>query len=144
VPVGRHDGYDRFVRSELLGDGYDIRRVLGFFAHPDDEVFCCGGTFARLADAGAEVYVVSLTRGEKGQIRDAGVATRSTLGDVRVAELHAAAAVLGLTGVHCHDYGDGTLATQPFGRLVDVAAEWLDRIRPHVGIEGRPVTSATR
>lgn len=130
MSVGRHDGYHRFVRSELLGAGVDLRRVLGFFAHPDDEVFCGGGTFARLADAGAEVHVVSLTRGEKGQIRDAGVATRSTLGDVRVAELHAAAAALGLTGVHCHDYGDGTLATQPFDRLVDVAAEWLDRIRP--------------
>ena len=46
------------------------RRLLGVFAHPDDEVFCAGGTMARAADAGAEVMIVSATRGEQGQIRD--------------------------------------------------------------------------
>jgi len=46
-------------------------RILGVFAHPDDEIFCAGGTFARYAVAGAEVMVVSATRGEAGQIRSA-------------------------------------------------------------------------
>jgi len=35
------------------------RRLLGVFAHPDDEVFCAGGTMARAAEAGAEVMIVS-------------------------------------------------------------------------------------
>ena len=59
-------------------------RVLGLFAHHDDEVFCVGGTIARAAAAGAETAVVSLTRGEAGQIRDSATATRRTL-SVRVA-----------------------------------------------------------
>lgn len=35
-------------------------RVLGVFAHPDDEVFCAGGTLARCAQAGAVTAVLSL------------------------------------------------------------------------------------
>ena len=31
------------------------RRILAVFAHPDDESLACGGTLARVADAGAKV-----------------------------------------------------------------------------------------
>ena len=58
------------------------RRLLGVFAHPDDEVFCAGGTMAQVAGTGAEVMIVSATRGERGQIRDHAAATRRTLGAV--------------------------------------------------------------
>ncbi len=85
------------------------RRLLGVFAHPDDEVFCAGGTMARAAEAGAQVMIVCATRGERGQIRDAQVATRSTLGAVREGELAAAAAELGVQRVQVLDYTDGTL-----------------------------------
>jgi len=86
------------------------RRLLGVFAHPDDEVFCAGGTMAQAAEAGAEVMIVSATRGEQGQIRDPAAATRRTLGTVREAELHAAAAELGVQHVQVLAYADGTLA----------------------------------
>ena len=59
------------------------RRLLGVFAHPDDETFCAGGTFAGYAARGAEVMVISATRGQAGQIRDAAVGTRRTIGAVR-------------------------------------------------------------
>ena len=85
------------------------RRLLGIFAHPDDEVFCAGGTIARAAEAGAEIMIVSATRGEQGQIRDAAVATRRTLGAVREGELRAAAAELGAQRVQVLAYPDGTL-----------------------------------
>jgi len=85
------------------------RRLLCLFAHPDDEVFCAGGTMARAAEAGAEVMVVSATRGERGQIRDAAAATRRTLGAVREGELSAAAAELGVRRVQVLAYADGTL-----------------------------------
>ena len=85
------------------------RRLLGVFAHPDDEVFCAGGTMARAAEAGAEVMIVSATRGEQGQIRDPAAATRRTLGAVREGELRAAAAELGVQHVQVLDYPDGTL-----------------------------------
>ena len=85
------------------------RRLLGVFAHPDDEVFCAGGTIARVAEAGAEVMIVSATRGEQGQIRDPAAATRRSLGTVRESELRAAAAELGVQRVQVLAYPDGTL-----------------------------------
>ena len=85
------------------------RRLLGVFAHPDDEVFCAAGTMARAAEAGAEVMIVSATRGERGQIRDPAAATRRTLGAVREGELRAAAAELGVQRVQVLAYPDGTL-----------------------------------
>jgi LmbE family N-acetylglucosaminyl deacetylase len=94
----------------MVDDGPgSARRLLGVFAHPDDEVFCAGGTMARAAEAGAEVMIVSATRGERGQIRDATVATRRTLGAVREGELGAAAAELGVQRVRVLAYPDGTL-----------------------------------
>ncbi len=84
-------------------------RLLGLFAHPDDEIFCAGGTFAKYARAGAVTMVVSATRGEAGQIRDAAAATRRTLGTVREAELRQAGAALGVTYTRCLSYQDGGL-----------------------------------
>lgn len=107
-------------------------RVLGLFAHPDDEVFCAGGTMARAAAAGAETAVVSLTQGEAGQIRDSATATRRTLGAARVAELRAAADALGVDHVECHDLGDGHLALMPFDALVAHVRDVLERLAPDV------------
>jgi LmbE family N-acetylglucosaminyl deacetylase len=84
-------------------------RILGVFAHPDDESFCAGGTFAKYAEAGATIMVVSATRGDAGQIRDARAATRRTLGRVREHELELACEQLGIQHAVCLDYGDGTL-----------------------------------
>ena len=95
----------------IVDDGLgSARRLLGVFAHPDDEVFCAGGTMAQAAEAGAEVMIVSVTRGERGQIRDPAAATRRTLGAVREAELYAAAAELGVQHVRVLAYPDGALA----------------------------------
>jgi LmbE family N-acetylglucosaminyl deacetylase len=79
------------------------------FAHPDDESFCAGGTFAKYAAAGAEIMVVSATRGDAGQIRDARAATRRTLGRVRERELRLACERLGVQHAACLGYRDGAL-----------------------------------
>jgi LmbE family N-acetylglucosaminyl deacetylase len=64
---------------------------------------------AQAAQAGAEVMIVSATRGERGQIRDPAAATRRTLGAVREAELRAASAELGVQRVQVLSYPDGAL-----------------------------------
>ncbi len=99
------------------------RRLLGVFAHPDDETFCAGGTFAGYAASGAEVMVVSATRGQAGQIRDAAIGTRRSIGAVREGELRLACERLGITQVRCLDHLDGTLADADFSVLVDEVAD---------------------
>jgi len=120
-------------------------RVLGIFAHPDDETVCAGGTFAKYASTGAEIRVISLTKGEGGQIRDASVATRATLGGVREKELDAAGKELGLTETRCLNHPDGGLADIDSANLVRLALELLTEIQPDVvvtfgadGFSGHP------
>jgi LmbE family N-acetylglucosaminyl deacetylase len=120
------------------GPGQRPLRLLGIFAHPDDETMCAGGTLAKYAGDGAEVHVVSLTRGGAGQIRDAGVATRATLQAVRERELEAAGKELGLTETRCLDHPDGGLSELDGRALVALAAELLDEVDPDVVITFGP------
>ena len=113
-------------------------RLLGVFAHPDDETLCAGGTFAKYASAGADVRVISLTKGGAGQIRDASAATRATLSAVREKELDAAGKELGLTETRCLDYPDGGLSEIDGQILVRLASELLSEIDPDVVITFGP------
>jgi len=111
---------------------------LAVFAHPDDETLCAGGTLAKYANAGADVRVVSLTKGGTGQIRDAGAATRATLAAVREREFHAAGKHLGLTETRCLDHPDGELSDMDAQVLVELASQLLDELEPDVVITFGP------
>ncbi|MHA6625709.1 PIG-L family deacetylase [Pseudonocardia sichuanensis] len=120
------------------GAGDRPPRLLGLFAHPDDEVFCVGGTIARCAAAGATTAIVSLTRGEAGQIRDATAATRRTLGTVRASELARAGDALGVDRVTCLDMGDGRLGKQPLAEVAATARSVIASFRPDVVVTFGP------
>ena len=85
------------------------RTFLVVFAHPDDESIACGGTLARLADAGARVVLICASRGEKGSISDRALLDGHELGSVRARELHDAASVLGISEVVLYEHPDGDL-----------------------------------
>src|SRR4030095_16791485 len=104
-------------------------KILGVFAHPDDEVFCAGGTFARYAAEGAQVMVVSVTRGDAGQIRDAAIATRRTLGTVRAGELDESCRRLGVQHCQCLDYSDGTPRAPDINILIAHISHMIQRFR---------------
>jgi N-acetyl-1-D-myo-inositol-2-amino-2-deoxy-alpha-D-glucopyranoside deacetylase len=78
------------------------RRLLLVHAHPDDEAIPTGATMARYAAEGAEVCLVTCTRGEHGEVvteelaalREAGP---EALGKHREGELAAALAELGVS-----------------------------------------------
>jgi LmbE family N-acetylglucosaminyl deacetylase len=82
--------------------------VLAVYAHPDDPEISAGGTLARWADAGAQVWVVVTTRGDKGtNDPDADLEALTAL---RMRETEAAARVLGVTALPHLDHPDGELA----------------------------------
>jgi LmbE family N-acetylglucosaminyl deacetylase len=109
-------------------------RILGVFAHPDDEVFVAGGTLAKYVARGAEAMVLCVTRGQAGQIRDAQLANRQTLGSVREKELRQACAILGVQHVACLDYLDGQLREGDFEGLVASVLDVMREFRPDVVI----------
>jgi LmbE family N-acetylglucosaminyl deacetylase len=86
------------------------RTLLACFAHPDDESFGAGGVLAKYASEGANVYLICATYGEHGEISDPALATRQNLGQVRQAELEAAAEVLGVTELEWLGYRDSGMA----------------------------------
>jgi LmbE family N-acetylglucosaminyl deacetylase len=81
--------------------------VLGVFAHPDDESLACGGTLARLVDAGARVVLMCASHGERGGL--GGPTEDTALGNERVHELSDAAAMLGISDLIVLNHPDGAL-----------------------------------
>lgn len=111
----------------------DKLKLLGVFAHPDDESLGSGGVLARYSAEGIETYVITATRGERGRYRDnSDHPGPEALGRIREAELRAAASTLGVREVHLLDYVDGDLdRADPVEATARIASH-LRRIRPHV------------
>lgn len=115
------------------------RRLLAVTAHPDDESLGLGGTLARYADEGAEVHLVTATRGEAGRYYD----DRPRPGDeevgrVREAELRAAADTLGVRTVEVLGYPDGGLDAVPPSEAVPRIVAAIRRVRPQVVVTFDP------
>ena len=114
------DAVDDAVERELSPDDVaamasldNPRRLLLVHAHPDDETITNGATMARYAAAGAQVTLVTCTRGELGEVIPPELKHLEGDGDAlaerRVAELATAMVALGVTD---HRFlGDGAADT---------------------------------
>lgn len=103
-------------------------RALAVYAHPDDPEISAGGTLARWSDAGAEVWVLITTRGDKGT-NDPDV-DLDALARLRVEETAASSAELGLAGHRHLDYDDGELVDDE--RLRGQIVRHVRELRPDV------------
>ncbi|HEV2653573.1 MAG TPA: PIG-L family deacetylase [Ktedonobacteraceae bacterium] len=88
------------------------KRLLGVFAHPDDEGFI-GGALLYYHSLGVETGLVYATRGEVGEIFDPVLATPENLGQVREAEMRAAADVLGVQHLWFLSFRDSGMTGTP-------------------------------
>ncbi len=88
-------------------------RLLACFAHPDDEAIPVGGALAAHAARGVTVRLVTATLGEEGEIRQPGLASPESLGEVRRAELARSAKTLGIAEPVVLDYRDSGMAGAP-------------------------------
>ncbi|MCO5246119.1 MAG: PIG-L family deacetylase [Anaerolineae bacterium] len=86
------------------------RVLLAVFAHPDDESFGPGGTLARYAAEGADVWLVCGTDGDAGTVDAEMLANYASTSQLRAAELCCAAQTLGLKGVDWLGYRDSGMA----------------------------------
>jgi LmbE family N-acetylglucosaminyl deacetylase len=143
-------------RAEAGGD-WRGRTILAVFAHPDDESLACGGTLARIADAGARVALLCASHGENGSVSDPALLAGGDLGRARVRELRAAAGVLGLAEVLVFDHPDGELRWSQVAELHAEILTTIARLRPdavitfdedglywhldHIGVHERTTTA---
>lgn len=114
------------------------KKVLVIFAHPDDAEFTAGGTLAKWALAGDQIYYVVCTDGSKGSKEKELSAEQLTA--LRQQEQREAAQVLGVSDVLFLDWADGELTNSKelraeFTRLIrslrpDILLTW-DPWRPY-------------
>src|SRR5689334_20241336 len=119
------------------------RRLMAVLAHPDDESLGVGGTLAKYASEGVDVFLLTATRGDGGRYRghrqaDGRHPCPAALPSIRVTELRAAASVLGVREVSLLDYHDQRLdRAKPHDAIADIVGHFR-RIRPDVVVTFGP------
>jgi LmbE family N-acetylglucosaminyl deacetylase len=118
-------------------------RLMAVLAHPDDESLAVGGTLAKYASEGVEVFLLTATRGDRGGYRGHGSDDRRhpgplALAKIRETELRAAASVLGVREVSLLDHHDQHLDRVDARRTVADIARHVRRVRPDVVVTFGP------
>lgn len=84
--------------------------LLSVLAHPDDETFGMGGTLAKYAHEGVDVFLICATRGEVGEMDAEYLEGFQNPADRREYELRCAAKKLGLKDIFFLNYRDSGMA----------------------------------
>jgi LmbE family N-acetylglucosaminyl deacetylase len=103
-------------------------RLLFIYAHPDDESFGIAGIAKMYAERGADMAIVTATRGDAGRAGEPPLCSRAELPARREAELREAARILGIAHVTVLDYLDKHLADAPADTI---RRELVHAIRSH-------------
>ncbi len=131
--------------------GPDDTRLLGIFAHPDDESFGAGGMLARYSHSGIDVHVCTVTDGAAGSVDEAQATAlgAGTLAETRARELACAGEELGVT-VHMLGYRDSGMEGWPdnkhpaslyqadLDRVAEDVLRLICEIRPQVVVTHDP------
>jgi LmbE family N-acetylglucosaminyl deacetylase len=123
--------------------GRQARRLLAVLAHPDDESLGVGGTLAKYAREGVDVFLVTATRGESGRFDrhrcgEPGHPGSPALAAIRERELRSAAEALGIGEVTLLDYNDQHVDRADPREAVRSIAAQVRRIRPDVVVTFGP------
>ena len=118
-------------------------RLMAVLAHPDDESLGVGGSLAKYASEGVEVFLLTATRGDSGRYRghpsgDSRHPGPLALAKIREAELREAASVLGVREVSLLDYHDQHLDRADPREAVAHIAGHVRRVRPDVVVTFGP------
>ena len=124
-----------------LAGALGAKRVLGVFAHPDDEQLVTG-LLLRAKRDGAFTALVAATRGEAGE-QSPVVARQRDLGEIREAELLKNGFALGVDEQEVWRYPDGDVPSVPLDELVDRVEQALLRYQPDLVVSFWPASGAT-
>jgi LmbE family N-acetylglucosaminyl deacetylase len=113
------------------------RRLVGVWAHPDDEAYLSAGLMGRVIDAGGEVTVVTATRGEKGT-DDPALFDSDRFGAFREGELRTSLAEIGVDDVRFLGMRDGECDLVDDESAVRAIVDVLLVVRPEVVVTFGP------
>ena len=103
--------------------------VLVIAAHPDDEVLGCGGTIARLAREGHDVYIAILGQGIMSRYDDASEEAASLI-RVLAESSRKVAKLLGAKEVFTYDLPDNQFDTVPLLKIVKIIEDLIEKLQP--------------
>ncbi len=124
-----------------LAAALGAQRVLGVFAHPDDEQLVTG-LFVRAGQEGAFTALVTATRGDAGEQAPV-VARQRDLGAVRAAELLKNGFALGIDEQEVWEYPDGGVPDVPIDELTLRIEQAMRRYQPDLVVSFWPASGAT-
>jgi len=118
-------------------------RLMAVLGHPDDESLGIGGTLAKYASEGVDVFLLTATPGDRGRYRDYRFGDpqhpgASALASIRERELRAAASALGVRDVALLHYHDQELDRANPREAIPAIVEHLRRVQPDVIITFGP------
>lgn len=102
-----------------------MKKIVGIFAHPDDEAFGPSGTIAKLSKDN-NVYLICATNGDAATGKP-----DPNLGKIRQEELRKSARVLGVKDVYFLNYPDGELRNNIYHEV----AEKIKKIVEDLNVE---------
>jgi LmbE family N-acetylglucosaminyl deacetylase len=106
-------------------------KVLICAAHPDDEVLGCGGTIARLAGEGHDVYIAILGEGITARFSKRDEADADLIKTLHAASREAAR-LLGAKDVFMYNLPDNRFDTVPLLDVVKIIEELIERLEPEI------------
>lgn len=106
-------------------------RLLGVWAHPDDEAYLAAGLMSRVAAAGGAVTLVVLTDGELG-FAEQDRRSRAERSAQRRSEMLDAMGVIGVTDVRFIGIGDGDVRAVPVAELAAGLSDTIRGARPEL------------
>lgn len=140
--AGRHLFHEPTAKGvDSVIDELGGTRVLGVFAHPDDEQ-TVNGLFFRASEEGAYTAMVTATQGEAGHQTPV-VARDTDLGEIRKAEALKNSFNLGVDRHVVWDYPDGGVPEADEDELVARVVAEMKRVRPDVVVGFWPESGAT-
>lgn len=108
-----------------------MSKILVVAAHPDDEILGCGGTIAKHALQGDEVYCLILGEGVTSRYSQPKEANQEELKQLK-SEAEQAARILGIKKLFFKDFPDNRFDTVPLLEIVKAIEEMKEEIKPDV------------
>ena len=105
--------------------------VLVIAAHPDDELLGCGGTIARMSDAGQEVHIAIFGEGITSRHAERSEADQAEL-DALHTTAQQVAGLLGAASLHLYQLPDNRFDSLPMLEVVKPIEELIEKLQPEI------------